>query len=73
MTSPRPSRRLSGDNGSEGLVYLSQRDPSGQCVSLFYRDLASNLIQGRHLHYHWDGMTVDLYRDAGSGGVYRVS
>ena len=59
-------------SGSYGLVYLSQRDPSGQCVGLFYPDSAANLIQGRHLDYHWDGRRVDLYRDASGGGVYRV-
>ena len=59
--------------GSGGLVHPSQRDPSGQCVGLFYPDRAGNLIQGRHLDYHWDGGRVDLYRDAGSGEIYRVS
>lgn len=60
-------------NGSEGLVYPSQRDPGRQCVGLFYPDRAANLIQGQHLDYHWDGGRVDLYRDAGSGEVYRVN
>ncbi len=59
--------------GSEGLVYPSQRDLDGQCVGLFYPDHAANLIQGRHLDYHWDGVRVDLYRDAGSGDVFRVN
>lgn len=58
---------------SEGLVYPSQRDHGGQCAALFYPDRAANLIQGRHLDYHWDGVRVDLYRDAGSGEVYRVN
>lgn len=57
---------------SEGLVYPSQRDTGGECVALFYPDHASNLIQGRHLDYHWDGTRVDLYRDASRGEVYRV-
>ena len=59
-------------SGSEGLVYPSQRDPGGLCVGLFYPDRAADLIQGRHLDYHWEGGRVDLYRDAGSGEVYRV-
>lgn len=58
--------------GSDGLIYPSQRDPDGQCVGLFYPDSGANLIQGRHLDYHWDGGRVDLYRDAGSGEIYRV-
>ncbi|GGC59662.1 RES family NAD+ phosphorylase [Chelatococcus reniformis] len=57
---------------SEGLVYPSRRDPDGQCAGLFYPDRAANVVQGRHLDYHWDGARVDLYRDAGSGDVYRI-
>ena len=58
---------------SEGVVYPSRRDPRGQCAALFFPDRASNVVQGRHLDYHWDGTRVDLYRDAVSGEVYRVS
>lgn len=58
--------------GSDGLVYPSQRDPRGQCAGLFYPDLARNPVQGRHLDYHWDGLRVDLYRDASSKEVFRV-
>jgi hypothetical protein len=57
---------------SEGLVYPSQRDTGGECVGLFFPDTAGKVVQGRHLDYHWDGKRVDLYRDAGSGEVYRV-
>ncbi len=41
-------------------------------IALFYPDLASVAIQGRHLDYHWDGTRVDLYRDAGNGKVLRI-
>jgi hypothetical protein len=58
--------------GSDGLVYPSRRDLGGQCAGLFYPDLARNPVQGRHLDYHWDGARVDLYRDAGSGEVFRI-
>lgn len=57
---------------SEGLVYPSQRDPGEECAALFYPDRAADLVQGRHLDYHWDGARVDLYRDAGKGEIYRV-
>ncbi|HEX4151456.1 MAG TPA: RES family NAD+ phosphorylase [Steroidobacteraceae bacterium] len=57
---------------SEGLVYPSQRDAAGQCVGLFFPDLAGHVVQARHLDYHWDGKRVDLYRDAGNGQVFRV-
>jgi hypothetical protein len=59
--------------GSDGIVYPSARDPGGECAGLFYPDCAANVVQGLHLDYHWDGTRVDLYRDAGSGEVYRVS
>ncbi len=58
--------------GSDGVVYPSARDAGGACTGLFYPDLARNPVQGRHLDYHWDGTRVDLYRDAGSGEVFRV-
>jgi hypothetical protein len=57
---------------SEGIVYPSLRYSGGECVGLFYPDLASGPTQGRHLDYHWDGNRVDLYRDAGSGEVVRI-
>ncbi len=58
--------------GSDGLVYPSARDPAGECAGLFYPDTVRDPVQGRHLDYHWDGAHVDLYRDAGSGDVFRV-
>lgn len=58
--------------GAEGLVYPSVRCEDGECAGLFYPDLAAHPVQGRHLDYHWNGNHVDLYRDAGSGQVYRI-
>lgn len=58
--------------GSDGVVYPSVRHRGGLCVGLFYPDLAVSAVQGRHLDYHWDGTRVDLYRNAGTGEVYRV-
>ena len=57
---------------SEGLVYPSVRFAEGECVALFYPDLASNLRQGRHLDYHWDGARVDYVRDAGTRKVWAI-
>jgi hypothetical protein len=59
-------------SGSDGIVYPSVRKPGGECVGLFYPDLASLPIQGRHLDYHWDGVHVDFYRDAGSREVFAI-
>jgi hypothetical protein len=58
--------------GSNGVVYPSVRYPGGECVGVFYPDCAANPIQGRHLDYHWNGTTVDLYRNANTGQVYRI-
>lgn len=58
---------------SEGLAYPSVRNPGGECAGLFYPDLASNPRQGRHLDYHWDGTRVDIFREPGSGTVYRIT
>lgn len=58
--------------GSDGIVYISVRNPGGECVALFYPDCALDPVQGRHLDYHWDGECVDLVRDAGSGAVFRI-
>jgi len=58
--------------GSDGVAYPSVRRPGGQCVGLFWPDLASNPVQSRHLDYHWDGARVDLYREAGTGKVFRI-
>jgi len=58
--------------GAEGLVYPSVRCASGDCVGLFYPDLARRPVQGRHLDCHWNGERVDLYRVAGSGEVFRI-
>ncbi|MGE4431030.1 MAG: RES family NAD+ phosphorylase [Sphingobium sp.] len=58
--------------GGDGVVYPSVRHAGGECVALFYPDLAAHPRQGRHLDYHWDGRRVDLCRDAGSGEVFRI-
>ncbi len=58
--------------GSVGLVYPSARQKGGECVALFYPDLATNAVQGRHLDYHWNGRRVDLYRNPGNAQVFRI-
>ena len=56
----------------QGIIYDSVHSPDGHCIGLFYPDLASKVTQARHLDYHWDGARVDLYRNAGTGEVFRV-
>nr|WP_262298320.1 RES family NAD+ phosphorylase [Microvirga sp. HBU67692] len=58
--------------GADGIVYPSIRRPGGECVGLLYPDCAANPVQGRHLDYHWNGSSVDFYRDASTGEVYQI-
>jgi hypothetical protein len=58
--------------GSNGIAYPSIRLLGGECVGLFYPDLASKAVQGRHLDYHWGGERVDLYRNQANGDVFRI-
>ena len=70
-----PSQTLGGRlraAGSNGVAYPSVRRDGGECAGLFYPDLVAHAIQGRHLDYHWDGERVDLYRDTGTGEVFRI-
>ncbi len=55
----------------QGIVYPSVRG-CGDCVGLFFPDLARTPVQRRHLDYHWNGESVDLVRDATDRMVYRV-
>jgi hypothetical protein len=55
-----------------GLVYPSVRNSTGECVGLFYPDLASHVVQGAHLDYHWNGTRVDLFRESAKGKVFRI-
>ena len=58
--------------GLNGIAYPRIRLLGGECVGLFYPDLASKAVQGRYLDYHWDGERVDLYRNRGNGDVFRI-
>ena len=58
--------------GSDGVTYPSVRCDGGECVGLYYPDLATRPVQGRHMDYHWNGERIDLYRVSGGGSVYRV-
>lgn len=58
--------------GADGIVYPSLRHETGECAVLFFPDLASNVTQGRHLDYHWNGTSVDFVRDATSGEVFQL-
>lgn len=59
--------------GSEGVAYPSVRRAGGECAGLFYPDRCTDVRQGRHLDYHWNGDRVDFYRDAGSRQVFEIT
>ena len=58
--------------GADGIIYPSVRRPGDECVGLLYPDCAANPVEGRHLDYHWNGSSVDFYRDASTGEVYQI-
>jgi hypothetical protein len=58
--------------GSDGVVYPSVRYAGGECVGLFYPDLAHEARQGRHLDYHWNGVRIDYVRDASTRQVFAI-
>jgi RES domain-containing protein len=56
-----PPQRLANelrDAGSDGVVYPSVRHAGGECVGLFYPDLAGPCVQAQHLVYQWDGQRI---------------
>lgn len=46
------------ERGSDGIVYNSVRHQGGECVALFYPDLASPCLQSKHFLYCWDGKRI---------------
>ena len=65
------SQQLAGElraAGSDGIVYLSVRDPSGQCAAVFRPRLLSNCRQERHLCYVWDGKAIAMVYEKKSFG-----
>lgn len=56
----------------EGIVYPSVRNPGGECAALFFPDLASGAIQGRHLDYYWNGTRVEYYREPATSQVFEL-
>ncbi len=57
---------------SDGIVYPSVRYPGGECIGAFFPDVISIPVQGRHLHYYWNGTTVDKFKNLTTGDVFSV-
>jgi len=49
--------KLRGDD-SDGIVYDSVRCKGGECAALFYPDVTSPCVQGKHLMYRWNGERI---------------
>jgi hypothetical protein len=58
--------------GSDGMVYPSTRWPGGECVALFYPDLAANPVHGRLYDLHWNGTAIDYAREHSTDIVVRI-
>jgi hypothetical protein len=43
------------EQGSNGIVYRSVRDTSGTCIACFRPKLVTNVRQGPHYEYRWNG------------------
>lgn len=61
------------EQGSDGIVYPSVRDPQGECLAAFWPDVIGLPVQGRALAYHFDGIRIDLVRDEASKDVFRIT
>ncbi|MCY4611726.1 MAG: RES family NAD+ phosphorylase [Gammaproteobacteria bacterium] len=45
-------------SGSDGIVYDSARRAGGECAAVFRPSVLSNVRQGKHLCYVWDGRQI---------------
>lgn len=52
--SQRFGRRML-ETGSNGIVYDSVRDPSGECIACFRPALVRDVRTGGHYEFHWQG------------------
>lgn len=46
------------DQGSNGVVYPSVRDPGGSCIGAFRPKAVGIPVQTNHLAYHWNGHRI---------------
>ncbi len=58
--------------GSQGLVWPSVRMHGGFCIGIFWPDVITIPVQGRHYSYHWDGTRVDYIRQYDTGTILSV-
>lgn len=60
--------------GSNGIVYPSQRNPGGECIAAFWPDVVSLARQADHYRYHWNGTRIDyVHRITGTREVFDLT
>lgn len=59
--------------GSDGVVWESVRMRGGRCIGVFWPDVVTIPIQGRHYGYHWNGSRVDFVRQYDTGLVFATT
>lgn len=59
--------------GSHGLLWPSVRMRGGSCIGIFWPNVITIPVQGRHYSYHWNGTRVDFVRQYDTGLVLAVS
>jgi len=55
------TRRLL-DEGSNGVVYRSVRDPAGECLACFRPTLVRSVRAGGHYEFRWEGRSDPMIR-----------
>jgi len=58
--------------GSHGLLWPSVRMRGGSCIGIFWPNVITIPVQGRHYSYHWDGTRVDYVRQYDTGTILSV-
>jgi hypothetical protein len=51
------------EDGSNGIVYRSVRDPDGECLACFRPALVKNVRSGGHYEFRWEGTPTPRVRE----------
>lgn len=57
------ARNLRDNQGSDGVVFPSVRNPGGECLGAFRPKAVGIPVQAGHLAYHWDGTHINRVFD----------
>lgn len=70
--SSQPFARNLREEGSDGIVFPSVRQPGGENIGAFWPDVVGIPVQGRHLQYEWNGERIARYFDYSSETWYEL-